>query len=287
MRHPTTATAAQLALRKAHAGIVLPRVIGHRGAAAYAPENTLAGFRQAKALNCRWVEFDVRLTADGQPIVLHDNRLERTTDGRGKVSALSLATVRRHSAGAWFSSSFAAERVPMLQEALVLLAELGLGANVELKAVRGRETETGTVVADLLLRFWPSEVPQLQISSFQPAVLAAAGARAPAIARGILFRSIPRNWAAVAEGLGCTTIHAEHQRLSPAVVADIRAAGYTLLAYTVNDPTRAAALFACGVTSVFSDDPWHLRDAAALAGPPQPVAHDGEWAGMLRRGPAS
>ena len=127
---------------------VLPRVIGHRGAAACAPENTLAGFRKAKALGCRWVEFDVRLTADGRPVLLHDNRLERTTDGRGRVSALSLAAVRRHDAGRWFHSSFAGERVPTLEQALMLLAELGLGANVELKAARGNEAATGALVAD-------------------------------------------------------------------------------------------------------------------------------------------
>jgi glycerophosphoryl diester phosphodiesterase len=281
MRHPT---AVPFVLTEARAGITLPRVIGHRGAAVSAPENTLAGFRQAKALNCRWVEFDVRLTADGQPILLHDNRLERTTDGRGKASALPLAAVRRHSAGAWFGPSFAAERVPILQEVLVLLTELGLGANVELKAVRGREAETGRVVADMLRRLWPSKAPKLQISSFRPAALAAAGAHAPEIPLGILFRSIPKNWRAVAEEVGCTTIHAEHQRLSPAVVAEVRAAGYPLLAYTVNDPARAATLFSWGVTSVFSDDPRCLHDAATLVGPPQPAALDPDWPGMSRRG---
>src|SRR5947199_8504280 len=88
----------------------LPPVIGHRGAAAHAPENTLAGLRRAKALGCSWVEFDVRLTADNEPVLLHDNRLERTTDGRGRVSAMSLAAVRRHDAGPWFHSSFSGQR---------------------------------------------------------------------------------------------------------------------------------------------------------------------------------
>ena len=91
-------------------------MIGHRGAAASAPENTLAGLRCAKALGCRWVELDVRLTADRQPVVIHDNRLQRTTDGRGRVSALPLAAIRRHDAGAWFAPSFAGERVPTLEE---------------------------------------------------------------------------------------------------------------------------------------------------------------------------
>jgi glycerophosphoryl diester phosphodiesterase len=254
MQYPTT-TSAGGAAGGAPVEIALPRVIGHRGAASCAPENTLAGFRRARALDCQWVEFDVRLTADARPVVLHDDRLTRTTDGRGRVSALSLAAVRRHDAGAWFGASFAGERVPTLEEALTLLAGLGLGANVELKATRGREAETGTVVADLLARLCPSALPELLISSFRPAALAAAGARAPRIARGILFGVIPENWRAVAERLGCATIHADYRRLRPALVTEIREAGYPVLAYTVNDPGRANALFDWGVTSVFSDDP--------------------------------
>lgn len=239
--------------------LVLPPVIGHRGAASCAPENTLAGFRKAKALGCCWVEFDVRLTADAQPVVIHDDRLVRTTDGRGKVSALSLAAVRRHDAGTWFHPSYAGERVPKLDEALTLLAELGLGANVELKATRGREALTGTVVADLLARTSTRDRPELLLSSFQFGALAAARARAPEIARGILLQVIPKNWRALAEALGCVTIHADHQRLHAGLVSEIRSAGYPLLAYTVNDPARAKTLFDWGVTSVFSDVPQRLQ----------------------------
>ncbi len=245
---------------------VLPPVIGHRGAAAYAPENTLAGLRKAKALGCRWVEFDVRLTADNQPVLLHDDRLERTTNGRGEVSSLQLAAVRRYDAGNRFHSSFAGERVPTLEEALMLLAELGLGANVELKAVRGREAATGAVVAELLARIWPANPTHLLISSFQRAALAAARDRAPHIARGILFRRIPKNWGNIAAQLGCVTIHADQQRLRLAVLSEIRRAGYPLLAYTVNDPERAKILFDFGVKSVFSDFPDRLHGAAALGG---------------------
>jgi len=245
---------------------VLPPVIGHRGAAAYAPENTLAGLRRAKALGCSWVEFDVRLTADNQPVLLHDNRLERTTDGRGRVSAMSLAAVRRHDAGQWFHSSFAGERVPTLEEALMLLAELGLGANVELKAARGKEAVTGAVVAELLARTWPADPAHLLISSFQRAALAAARDRAPHIARGILFRRVPKDWRKLAAGLGCLTVHADQQRLRSAVLSEIRRAGYSLLAYTVNDPERAKILFDFGVKSVFSDVPDRLHDAAACGG---------------------
>jgi glycerophosphoryl diester phosphodiesterase len=262
--------------------IVLPPVIGHRGAAACAPENTLAGLRKAKVLGCRWVEFDVRLTADSQPVLLHDDRLERTTNGRGRVSALSLAAVRRHDAGKWFHSSFAGERVPTLEEALMLLAKLGLGANVELKAVRGKEAATGAVVAELLARTWPADPAHLLISSFQQGALAAARDRAPHIARGILFRRIPKNWRNVAAGLGCVTIHADQQRLRPAVLSEIRRAGYPLLAYTVNDPERAKTLFDFGVKSVFSDVPDCLDGATASGGFHREIVADSVSAAIPR-----
>jgi glycerophosphoryl diester phosphodiesterase len=222
--------------------------------------------RRAKALGCRWVEFDVRLTADSQPVLLHDDRLERTTNGRGRVSALPLAVVRRYDAGSWFHSSFSGERVPTLEEALMLLAELGLGANVEMKAALGRDAATGAVVAELLARTWPADPAHLLISSFLRGALAAALDRAPHVARGILFRHIPKNWRNIAARLGCVTIHADQQRLRPAVLSEIRRAGYPLLAYTVNDPERAKTLFDFGVKSVFSDVPDRLHGAAASGG---------------------
>jgi glycerophosphoryl diester phosphodiesterase len=262
----------------------IPPVIGHRGAAGSAPENTLAGLREAKSLGCRWVEFDVRLTADGHPVLLHDNRLKRTTNGRGRVSVLPLAEVRLHDAGEWFGPSFAGERVPTLEEAVALLAELGLGANIELKATRGREAETGIVVADLLGRIWPGELPAPLISSFLPKALAAAQLRAPGIARGILFGIIPRNWRAIAKRCGCATVHADHQRLSPAKISEIRRSGYPVLAYTVNDRRRAKTLFDWGVTSVFSDAPQRIDSAAPRGGSRQSIAADPNTAGTPRRG---
>jgi glycerophosphoryl diester phosphodiesterase len=235
--------------------LALPRVIGHRGAAGCAPENTLAGFRRARALGCTWVEFDVRLSADRQPILLHDDRLERTTSGRGKAGRLTLAEIRRHDAGSWFDPAFAGERVPTLEAALAVLEEEGLAANVEIKPARGEAWETGAIAAETLLRRWPGGTAATLISSFLPQALAAAKMAAPDVARGLLFGALPRSWRRRAEALGCVSIHLDHQRLSPAVVAEVNSLGYVLLAYTVNDVERARLLFDWGVASVFSDVP--------------------------------
>lgn len=243
----------------------LPPVIGHRGAAAHAPENTLAGFRTAKALGCAWVEFDVRLTADGALVLCHDDRLERTTDGRGRISKLPLAVIRRCDAGGWFGKAFAGERVPTLDEALACCGGLGLGANIEIKAERGRASSTAVAVADCLDRL-PSPLPPILISSFMPEAVAAAAARAPHVLRGMLWQKVPRGWIRVAEQLGCTTINADQNYLNQSMAAAICAAGYPLLAYTVNDPDRARQLFGWGIASVFSDAPDIIRTAAGPGG---------------------
>jgi glycerophosphoryl diester phosphodiesterase len=245
----------------------LPPVIGHRGAAARAPENTLAGLRRAKQLGCEWVEFDVRLTADGVAVLCHDPKLDRTTDGTGLVSARSFAAIRDCDAGGWFAPEFAGERVPTLEEALVLAAELGLAANIEIKSERGRDYATAAAVAATLLRLG-ERAPQVLVSSFQPPAVAAIRALAPQLPRSILFHIVPRRWQETARRLGSLAIGADHRRLRPARVAAIRDAGYRLMAYTVNDAARARLLYAWGVTSVFSDVPDIILRASAR---PRPV----------------
>ena len=112
----------------------IPTVIGHRGCAALAPENTLAGIRHAAALGVRWVEFDVRLCADGGLVLMHDDTLDRTTSGRGRVRDGDSSDMRRLDAGGWFSADFAGEPVPDLEDAMALLGALDMGANIEIKA---------------------------------------------------------------------------------------------------------------------------------------------------------
>jgi glycerophosphoryl diester phosphodiesterase len=241
----------------------LPPVIGHRGAARHAPENTLAGFRLARSLGCAWVEFDVRLTVDEALVVCHDDRLERTTSGRGAISKLPLAAIRELDAGHWYNRRFTGEHVPTLDETLTLCREVVLGANIEVKAERGRGAATAAAVAALLRRR-AGELPTILLSSFLTDAVAEAAQRAPDIPRGMLWRKVPRDWSRIAESLGCATINADQRYLSEKIVADIGAAGYPVLAYTVNDPVRARQLFDWGVTSVFSDVPDIMLAAAEL-----------------------
>lgn len=242
----------------------LPPVIGHRGAAAYAPENTLAGFREAKRLGCSWVEFDVRLTGDGVPVVCHDPRLRRTTNGHGVIARLPLAMVQAYRAGGHFGPRFADERVPTLGEVLTLADELALGVNVEIKAEGGLAAAAAEAVADTLERFG-GRLHGILVSSFIVDALAAFRPRMPEIPTGLLLGRLPARWQALAERLGCTTINLAQHRLTQARVARLSAAGYPVLAYTVNDPARARILYEWGVISVFSDKPDIILASAAPA----------------------
>ncbi len=245
-------------------GLDLPPVIGHRGAAAAAPENTLAGMRMAHQLGARWVEFDVRLSADGQCIVLHDDTVDRTSDGRGEAAHLSFATLRRHDVGAWFGARFAGERIPSLEEVVDLLGALDLGANVEIKPAAGQEVATARAAVAVLRRKWPTHLPAVLLSSFSPVALAAARDAAPEIARGHLFDRLNADWRRAAEELGCATVHCNERRLDRATAQAIIAAGFPLLAFTVNDPARARTLLGWGLSAVITDCPDRI-----IAGLPQ------------------
>lgn len=233
----------------------LAPIVGHRGAAARAPENTLASLRKAHELGARWVEFDVMLTKDGAPVLIHDETLERTTSGRGPVPAHDLAAIRALDAGAWFAPAFAGERVPTLEEAVALLLELGLDANVEIKPATGHETATGEVVAEALARLWPADGPRLLLSSFARDALAAARRVAPAIPRGLLAEALPHDWERALQDLACATLHLDHSRVSLATLHTLAEQGVPVLLYTVNTAARAAELLAAGAVAVFTDAP--------------------------------
>lgn len=231
----------------------LPPVIGHRGAAAAAPENTLASLRKAHELGARWVEFDVKLTRDGYPILAHDARLERTTDGRGRFAERTLAETLQLDAGGWFAPAFAGERVPTLEAALALCAALGLGINVEIKPCRGREIETARATVETLLGHWPAALPVPLISSFAKICLAVARDLAPAVPRGYLAGRLPPRWRAQLAAYGCSTLHLDQRWLGARHRAAVVAAGVPLLLYTVNQPGAARAQLSSGVSAVFTD----------------------------------
>ncbi|MDZ4735302.1 MAG: glycerophosphodiester phosphodiesterase [Rhodospirillaceae bacterium] len=232
----------------------LPRLIGHRGEAARAPENTLASMRMAAASGLRWVEFDAKLSGDGVPLLFHDDTLDRTTNGEGPVAVTPFAAIRALDAGSWFGPDFAGETVPTLLETLALLVECGMGANVEIKPCPGREMETASVVSSAIEAHWPADYGRLIVSSFSRAALARARDVAPGLPRGLVVWDRMATMMEDAAALDCVSIHCAHQHLTREMAYAVKAAGYILAVYTVNDPALAHQLIEWGVDTIISDD---------------------------------
>lgn len=219
----------------------LPRVIGHRGAMAYAPENTLESFREARRRGATWVEIDVKLTADGVPIVMHDASLARTMG----IDRLVAETPR----------AALPEAVPTLEQAIACFRELGLGCNVEIKPCEGREAETARVAVETLRRVWPTALPAPLLSSFKDASLKAAQERAPEFARALLVSELGDDWQARAEAVGAAGMNVGRSKLTAAGAVAIKRAGYVLSVWTVNDPDEARAIVGMGADCIITDAP--------------------------------
>lgn len=230
----------------------LPRVFAHRCGGALAPENSLSGLRIAAALGCRAVEFDVMLSASGSPWLIHDETLERTSNGAGRVSDTPDRVLRGVDAGSYRHPAFAGEALPTFEQAALLCRELGLLVNVEIKPATGFEALTGAVVARRTLELWGSAALPL-ISSFSNVALDAARRVAPRLPLGALWVRPPADWLSQLEALGAYSLHCASDKLDDDLLNAAQANGIPVLCYTVNDRSTAEELFARGVASVFSD----------------------------------
>ncbi len=245
---------------------LLPPVVAHRGASIDAPENTLAAFRRAAGLGARAVEFDVKLSSDAIPVVIHDDTVDRTTNATGPVVDFTAAALGALDAGSWFDPSFAGQGVPTLVDTLAVLAGAGLTYNLEIKPDDAPDNAIATATAALTLAsaHWPASLLPPVISSFTETALDRARAVAPAWPRALLVSDgDPGQWLAAAARLECVAIHANQRRLDAAAIASIAAAGLALGAYTVNDPGRARDLWQAGVDYIFTDDPATMLTARA------------------------
>jgi glycerophosphoryl diester phosphodiesterase len=232
-----------------------PDMLAHRCGGALAPENSLAGLGIAARLGCRAVEFDVMLSCDGIPVLIHDETLDRTAGRPGQVSRLAAADLLATDVGLYFHPAFAGQMIPSLELALQCCLQLGLSANVEIKPADGQERETGRVVGGLLRTLKPSRRPAILLSSFSADALAAAAAEVPDIPRGFLSERFSPEALLTVGRLGCVALNLGRQNLQAEHVAEATNAGLKVLVYTVNSRQDASRLHAWGVTGVFSDRP--------------------------------
>jgi glycerophosphoryl diester phosphodiesterase len=235
--------------------IMIPPVIAHRGASGYAPENTLAAFAQAKALGANWVEFDVMLTKDDEVIVIHDDTLERTSNGKGHVADFSYSELKKLDAGSWFQPKFSHEKIPNLRAVIELLNANQLNANIEIKTQIGKENLLVEKVIEQVDRHWQKNLPAPLFSSFSLPTLEIVRKISPHAALGFLMDEWINDWESICDRLNCVSVNVNHAILDAEKIHAIKATQRLLVPYTVNQVERAKELFALGVDAVFSDFP--------------------------------
>ncbi|WP_207384176.1 glycerophosphodiester phosphodiesterase [Legionella nagasakiensis] len=231
------------------------RLISHRGASAYAPENTLVAFDKALAMGCRFIEFDVMLSADGEAFIFHDETLQRTTNGRGAFGLTTSAVLKSLDAGRWFSKQYQGVRIPTLREALDWLIASEVQANIEIKPYPGQTEETAVAVLTHLNRYWPQERPWPLLSSFEVEVLDLCHNISPEMPLGLLLDQWQEHWLEQARRLNCYSVHLNKRVLTKSRVEEIKQYDYKVYAYTVNRRRQAEKLLNWGVDAVFSDYP--------------------------------
>lgn len=221
-------------------------IIGHRGAAGLSPENTLAGFARAVDLGVDGVELDVRM-AGSEIVVIHDERVDRTTNGTGLVSELGFAELRRLDAGD-------GQPIPTLKEVLEVLPRRVM-VNIELKG-SGTARPVAGIVGDLAVG--RRDLPSLLVSSFDHDELRCFREVCPGVPCAPLAGRFSNGLEPTARALDAWSVNLSQRAATEAHVAAVRSWGRRCLVYTVNDPETAQALSAIGVAGVFTDYPDRL-----------------------------
>jgi glycerophosphoryl diester phosphodiesterase len=242
-------------------------VLGHRGASADAPENTLAAFREALAQGADGVELDVWRCATGEVVVIHDERTGRVAGADLGVPDAPFAALRALDVGAWKDERYRGEGIPLLADVLEALP--GAVLNVELKS-RGRDLRLAQAAARVIAR--ADAAGRVVVSSFDWRLLLAFRLAAPHVPVGLLFeagrRWRLRLWAAL-RLLGPSAVHPDRRLVTEARARRWRARGVAVNVWTVDDPAEAHALARLGAAAIITNAPARIREALRAGGPPQ------------------
>jgi glycerophosphoryl diester phosphodiesterase len=230
--------------------------IAHRGASALYPENTLRAFIEAADLGADMCEFDVRMTRDGEVVVIHDATVNRTTDGRGRVAAMSAAAIERLDAGVRFGAEFRGERIPTLAEVAQALGARGCGMDVELKAP-GLEAR----VCDILRGCDATQ--SAIVSSFDWDQLKIVAQQEPRLRLALLGEKAPAALLDVAAAMHAFAIAPRFDIADAALCAEAHRRGLAVYVWTVDDAPTMGRLIAAGVDGIMTNNPKRLRELAA------------------------
>lgn len=259
---PSAAPASDTPLRPAGAP---PTVYAHRGASSAAPENTLVSDEVARRAGAEWIEDDVQPSKDGVPYVLHDDTVDRTTDGTGRIRDLTAAQLDALDAGSWFAPSYAGTRLPTLAAQLEDLRTRGGKLLLEIKGPHTRE-EVARIVREVHDHGMTDRV---LVQSFEVDALRLTRELAPELPLALLRSTLDADPVATARDLGLAAYHPSDDALSarPGVLRELHAAGVAVNVWTVDRPARWKALAAAGVDGIITNRPAELAGWKAARPP--------------------
>ncbi|MBX9447323.1 glycerophosphodiester phosphodiesterase family protein [Dickeya chrysanthemi] len=235
--------------------VVKAALIAHRGAPSLAPENTLIAMHKAAQRGATWLEVDVKLTRDRQPVIIHDDRVDRTTNGRGLVAGLTLAEIRRLEARAQYGEAFAGVTIPTLQELITCVLELDMGLQLELKPTAGDDVETAEVVLAVLKSMWPANRDSLFLSSFSVRSIQAAARLMPDVPRAFAVVVPPKKPLALLQETHCQILHCLSELMDEDAQRILADSGIEYAVAVVNDAAQARRFLDNGAQTVLSDIP--------------------------------
>lgn len=226
--------------------------IAHRGASGCFPENTLAAFRAAIDAGADMCELDVQLTRDGALVVIHDDKVDRTTDGKGAVAAMTLAEIKRLDAGTRFDARFKGESIPTLEEVFDLV-DGRCALNIELKAA-GLEGP----VSDLVRA--RGAIGSAIISSFDWEAIARVRHIAPELRVGLLASRWPARLIGAATEIKADAINPSFDIVTEDLCIAAHNREINVYAWTVDEPAIMRSLIADGADGIMTNWPGRLAE---------------------------
>lgn len=231
-------------------------VFAHRGMSSLAPENTLSAFSLCRENGIQWLECDVDILADGTVVLSHDDTLERCTDQCGSLYDLTHSDLAKIDAGSWFADAYEGERIPTFEQFIALVNQHELNINVEIKSCTSGWENTQRLIDGVIAGLENlNPERELIISSFNHLALAEFKKRRPQTRIACLFENanLWDDWESILQACQAEYIHPEDIGLTKERILKMKAAGYGINVYTVNDLARANQLFNWGVDGVFTD----------------------------------
>ncbi len=241
----------------------VPLTIAHRGDPAAAPENTLAAFEAALSSGADVIELDLRMTADEQVVIFHDELLDRTTDASGPLADRTLAELQTLDAGSWYGSAWAGTRIPTFNDFLPLLQASDARALIELKGLWTVEAMRPIIAG--IYRYGVQD--RVVLASFELPTLFELWREAPSISRAVIVRRLPDDPVAFAASVGAKTVVTSLRsfRVDPEAASTLRAAGITVIVYTLNRGDLWQQALDLKVDGVVTDAPRRLATVHAAA----------------------